>query len=847
MRAPLSWLREYADIPADATGEAVAEALVRAGLEVEEVVTVGADIHGPLVIGKVLAIEELTEFKKPIRFCRVEVGPQHGAIVDAQQTTVRGVICGASNFVVGDVVVVAPPGTVLPGGFEIASRETYGRLSDGMICSERELGLGQDHDGILVVVPDGRGNLTPGQDAGPILGLGDTIFDIAVTPDRGYCLSIRGLAREAATGFGVAFRDPGTDLSDLPAPAVSTQEPVNCRVEDFDGCDLFMLRTLVGFNPSAPSPYAMRRRLAMCGMRSVSLAVDITNYVMLELGQPLHAFDVNKLQGGIVVRRATLDEKLETLDHVVRDLDATDILITDDRGAISLAGTMGGTQTEIDDASTDLVIEAAHFSSSATALMSRRHKLSSEASRRFERGVDRMLPPYASARAIALLIENGGGMYIGATAVEAPHSPTAITIDPNLPGRVASLDISIDEVVAKLEAVGCEVTASGTELTVAPPTWRPDLTDPADLVEEVVRLIGYDNIPSRLPHAVVGRGLTRSQRLRRQVGRTLAGAGYTEVLSYPFVGAADLDALALPAEDPRRHMLELANPISTEQPGMRTTLVPGLLAVVRRNVGRGIDDVAIYEIGSVFHLRDGHLPQGVTDPPRPGVDRRPAADHIGELEALLPDQPMYLAVTLTGDREPAGWWGSARESLWADAIEAARLVADSVHADLTVRVGASPMPLHPGRCAELVVDGEVVGYAGELHPRVVQAMGLPPRTSVMELNLDLVLAASTEVVPGPRIDTYPVAKEDVALIVDEAIPAAAVEAALRAGAGELLESVRLFDVYTGAQVGEGKRSLAYALRFRAPDRTLSIDEVTTAREAAVASAAEQVGAVLRGA
>ena len=846
MRAPLSWLREYADIPTAATGDDVANALVRAGLEVEEVEAIGADIDGPLVIGRVISVEELTEFKKPIRYCQVDVGPNHGAVVDGVQTTTRGIICGASNFVAGDTVVIAPPGTTLPGGFTIGSRETYGRLSDGMICSERELGLGQDHAGILVLASDPNADHTPGDDAAPILGIGDTVFDIAVTPDRGYCLSIRGLAREAATSFDVEFRDPGVDLADLPAPAPSDQQPVNGLVEDFDAADLFMLRTLVGFDPSAPTPYAIRRRLTMCGMRSVSLAVDITNYVMLELGQPLHAFDVKKLQGDIVVRRARPEEKLETLDHVVRELDPTDILITDDRGAISLAGTMGGTETEIDDASTDLVIEAAHFSASATALASRRHKLSSEASRRFERGVDRMLAPYASARAIALLIESGGGTYIGATAVEAPHTSTTITLDAGLPGRVANLDIGPGEVVAKLEAVGCEVHIAESTLNVSPPTWRPDLTDPADLVEEVIRLIGYDNIPSRLPHAVVGRGLTRSQRQRRQVGRALAGAGYTEVLSSPFVGDAELDALALPDDDPRRNMLQLANPISTEQPGMRTTLVPALLAAVRRNIGRGIDDVAAYEMGSVFHLRDGQPTTGITNPPRPGVDHRPTQQQVSDLEALLPDQPMYLAVALTGNRERPGWWGTARESLWADAIEAARVVADSIHAELTVRAGATPMPLHPGRCAELVVDDQIVGYAGELHPRVVQAMGLPPRTAVMELNLDIVMNASPDVVPGPRIDTFPVAKEDVALIVDATVHAARVEAALRDGAGELLESVRLFDVYTGAQVGEGKRSLAYALRFRAPDRTLSVDEVTTAREAAVAEATSRVGAVLRG-
>ncbi len=838
MRVPLSWVREYVDLPSTETPESVGERLVTAGLELEAVHHVGDDVAGTLVVGRVGAIEELTGFKKPIRWCQVEVGPAYG---HPDTPGVRGIICGARNFAEGDLVVVALAGTVLPGGFEIASRETYGHVSDGMICSERELALGDDHDGIIVLPP---GTAEVGFDAGPVLGIGDAVLEFSITPDMGFCLSMRGIARELAHLYDAPLRDPGLELVELPAPVAGT--PHECAVDDLVGCDLFTMRTIVGFDPKAPSPYWMRRRLSMAGMRPVSLAVDVTNYVMLETGQPLHAFDRGKLRGPIVVRRALTGETLETLDHVVRELDGADLLITDDRGPIGLAGTMGGLDTEIDDDTNEIALEAAHFLAPAVAHMSRRHKLSSEAARRFERGVDHVLAPYASARAAALLLEHGGGTYVGMTAVEAAHEPTVVEMAVDLPSRVAGIDVGRVTVVQRLEAVGADVAdAGGDVLRVTPPTWRPDLTDPADLVEEVLRLGGYDAIPATLPAAPAGFGLTAAQRARRRVGRALAADGYVEALAYPFVGQADLDALRFPADDARRRLLLLANPLSDEQPGMRTTLLPGLLATLRRNVGRGTTDVALFETGAVALLRDGQGPRGVADPPRPAVTARPADEELAALESLLPAQPLHVAVALAGSRTPSGWWGEGTDASWADAVEAARLVADAVGSGLEVRRGSAPAPWHPGRCAELVLDERVIGYAGEVAPKVCETAGLPRRTAVMELDLGALIDAAVEVVPATSISTFPVAKEDVALVVDDSVAAADVETALADGAGPLLESIRLFDVYVGTQVGEGKRSLAYALRFRAPDRTLTVDEVAAARDAAVAAAHTAVGATMR--
>src|SRR5690606_4405734 len=393
--------------------------------------------------------------------------------------------------------------------------------------------------------------------------------------------------------------------------------------------------------------------------------------------------------------------------------------------------------------------------------------------------------------------------------------------------------------------IGCAVTVDGAELSVIPPTWRPDLTDPADLAEEVARLDGYDRIPSELPKAPPGRGLTAGQRRRRTVARALAEAGYVEALCYPFVGEAAWDAFRLPADDPRRKTVRLANPLSEEEPSLRTTLLPPLLATLRRNLGRlpeGSRDLALYEIGVVFHPRAG----SGDAPPRMGVDARPPADQLAAAESFVPDQPWHVAVVLTGDREPAGWWGPGRPADWADAVQAARTVlsAAGVASDRVGVRGVAYPPWHPGRCAEVSVDGTPVGHAGELPPTACEALEGPRRTCATAPRLGLAPLPGGRL--APRCSTFPPALIDVALLVDEAVPAAEVRAALVAGAGELLESARLFDVYTGAQVGEGRRSLAYKLTFRASDRTLTVEEAVAARDRAVAEAAQRFGAELRG-
>ena len=830
MRVPVSWLRDYVALPHEMSGRDVAALLLSVGFEVEGVETVG-DVRGQLVVGRVQSIEELTEFKKPIRWCQVEVGAANGA----QDTPgIRGIVCGARNFNEGDLVVVALAGTTLPGDFTIATRETYGHISDGMLCSARELGLGEDHSGIIILDP---GSAEVGADAFPILGLGDEVLEIAVTPDRGYALSMRGIAREAAIAAGVPFTDPADQLPELP---VASGQAVQAASADKEACDLLVLRTLEGFDPKSPTPGFIKSRLAAVGVRSISLAVDVTNYVMFELGQPLHAFDADKISGSITARRATAGETLETLDHVSRTLDSDDLVIADDSAALSLAGTMGGSSTEISETTTRIVIEAAHFDSVVVARMSRRHKLSSESSRRFERGVDRMIPPVASARAAQLLIEHGGATYAGTTAVETAPDIATISFDPQLTARVSGHTYDNQNIASILRALGCEIVETGSLWQVKAPSWRPDLADPIDLVEEIIRIDGYDKVPTTLPTAPSGRGLTDAQKLRRRVGVFLAGRGLVEVRNYPFMGENELDDLTIAAADVRRNTVKLANPLSDEQPLMRTTLLPGLVAAVNRNTSRGFADVALFEIASVsFAVANS------SDVPRPSVLAKPEQSEIAKLQALVPNQPTHVGAVITGALQASGWWGSSTTATWREAIEI--VVALATELGIEVQIQAADVgPWHPGRCALIKSGDVVIGHAGELSPRVTASTGLPARSVAFEVNLDELVRLADTTPTAPRIWTYPVAKEDIALVVPKTVAVGDLLACIKDAAGELLEDVKLFDIYTGAPIPDGQQSLAFALRFRSADRTLSADEVASARMAAVLATSEKFGAVLRG-
>ena len=880
---PIEWLREHVDVPAGLSAEQLAADLVRVGLEEERIVPPA--VTGPLVVGKVLTREAKEQSNgKVINYCRVDVGPEHndapGTGKEPSELPSRGIVCGAHNFDVGDYVVVCLPGAVLPGDFRIAARKTYGHVSDGMICSARELGIGEDHSGIIVLQQwlaehghESEEPPAPGTDAIGILGLGEEVLEINVTPDRGYCFSMRGVAREYSHSTGARFTDPAdaTDTGLYPnglAPAgeggFDVVVPEDPRpIHGRPGCDRYVARLVRGIDPSAPSPAWMQDRLTAAGMRPISLAVDVTNYVMLDLGQPLHAFDAGKLAAPIVVRRAHEGERLTFLDDVTRTLDPEDLVISDSpeaegSRALVLAGVFGGALSEVDADTRDVLIEAAHFDPVSVARSSRRHKLPTESSKRNERGVDTELAPIAAQRAVDLLVEYGGGSAEPvATDVNRTRAPEAIIMRSDAAERLTGVAYGTDRVTELLTTIGCTVERSGSAedgtplLTVTPPTWRPDLTGPAHLVEEIARLDGYDSIPVIVPTAPAGTGLSVDQRARRDVVRALADAGLTQVLSYPFIGDVH-DLLEIPDADPRRQTVRLANPLAEDAPYLRTSVLDSLVEVARRNVSRGLTDVAVFEVGSVTH------PAGTAPAPIPGTGNRPSDAELAALRAGIPAQPTHVGAVMTGEHERSGVLGTGRPWDWADAVEVVRTVAGALGVEVAVSAPEQPhAPWHPGRTAEIrlpgrrrgkeIEPGTLVAHAGELHPRVVRALGLPERACAVEIDLDPLLEAARSVgaLQVKPVSTFPAAKEDIALVVDEAITAAQVEDLVRQAAGDLAEEVRLFDVFRGAQLGEGKKSLAVSLVLRAPDRTLTAEETAGVRKRVVKRAAKLLGAELR--
>jgi phenylalanyl-tRNA synthetase beta chain len=848
---PLSWLAEYTDLAPGARGADVAESLVSVGLEEEDLH--GGEITGPLVVGRVLDfVEEPQKNGKTIRWCTVDVGQNGQMLTEGKH---QEIVCGALNFEVGDLVVVVLPGAVLPGGFAISARKTYGHVSNGMICAEDEIGLGDDHEGIIVLTEllgeEHVAGVKPGDDAIELLGLGEETVETNVTPDRGYCFSVRGLAREYWHSQGSpagGFRDPVA----IDTPAANDRGyPVrladDAPLEGREGCDRYVARIIRGIDPNRPSPSWMQKRLVEMGMRPISLAVDVTNYVMLAVGQPLHAFDADKLSGPIVVRRARAGETLTTLDDVERTLSPEDLLITDNgEHLLAIAGVMGGASSEIDEGTTNVLIESAHFDPTTIARSSRRHRLVTEASKRYERGVDPAIPAAAAQLAVSLLLQYGGGVVDeGVTDVDHTTPRTAYRLDTTEPSRIIGLDYSRERVVQILTDLGCTVepdgAGHGSHVMVTPPSWRPDLEDGPDYAEEVARIDGYNRIPSVVPAPTGGQGLTHGQKARRLVANVLAGAGYTEVLSYPFVAEELADQLMLPADDDRRTAVRLANPLSEERPLLRTTVLSSLVDVLRRNVSRGHKDVGIYELGLVF--RPGG-PLGKA--PIPSIESRPDDATLDALYAAVPAQPRRAGILATGQIETAGWWGPGRAADWSDMVSAVEAVASALALDVVVSNDPDHAPWHPGRCARITLaDGTLVGHAGELHPKVLAALDLPPRTVAAEFDVDVLTAASDRAVQARPLPTFPPAHTDIALLVRRDVAAADVEAALRAGAGEDLEGVVLFDVYEGERIEAGHKSLAYRLTFRAADRTLTTDEVNGFRDAAVAAAAEATGAVQR--
>jgi phenylalanyl-tRNA synthetase beta chain len=819
VKVPISWLRELVKIPKSVSISDLQEAFISLGFEVEGIEIFG-DVTGDLLVGEVVSIKTLDQFKKPIRYCQVKIG----------QTT-RGIVCGATNFEVGAKVVVALPGSTLPGGFEIQARKTYDHLSDGMICSEKELGISDGHEGILVL----NKSVKTGTDAKQLLGLGEAVFDLSVLPDRGYALSMRGIAREIAAYFNLKFNDPVK----LYSPVREKPRVTKAKIGATKHVSTFALVTLSDVDPQADTPEFIKQRLNQMGMRAISLPVDVTNYVMLEFGQPLHAFDRKLIKGAVSARFARAGEKIKTLDGVVRSLKESDLVIADEKRAISLAGVMGGENSEINSKTKQIVLEAATFDPATISTTARRLGLTSEASKRFERGVDYQLAQIAARRAAELLVKYGGGRILGASVKSKPVKNPTISLSFDQTRDVSGLAITNKQIIKTIEKIGARFSVNSKGLRVSVPSWRSDLEIENDLIEEVLRIFGYKYIPSRLPQAPSGKGLTKQQKLNRNIGRVMASLSSHEVLNYPFISESDLKKNMIESKDERANLVKLKNPLNDDVPYLRSFLLPGLMQTAQRNLSRGNFDFSIFEIGQVFiaHKKQRKLPEiGIGFAPKKIIQR--------EIDSALPLSRNHIAVLNIGESVKSSWWGSGVNHSWITITQQLTNLMNQLGINFEIRKIAHA-PWHPARAAEIVINGEVVGHVGELHPKTCQQYLLPDQVSAMEINMDLIHASSTGARKYQEIGKMPYALEDIAFLVDETVSAFKVQDSLKRAGGSVVESVNLFDVYTGEQLTKGKKSLAFRILLRAQDKTLTAEDLKLIRDRMIRRVSDDYQAVIR--
>ena len=795
MKLSISWIKEYVELSKNINDQQIINKLVELGFEIE-----GEEIFGPvkgdLKVGKVKEIQELNEFKKPIRYCKVDIGNK-----------ILEIICGARNFKVDDLVIVAPPGTILPGDFKIGVRETYGKKSEGMICSAKELGMGDDHEGILVL----KDKIKEGSDAKKILFLGEKVIDISVLPDRGYAMSVRGIARELATGFKAKFNDP----VDEKLPRVPKSKKLKTKINTKKASKIALVR-VENYDPKSNTPQFIKNRLIQSGYRAISLPVDLTNYFMIQMGQPLHAFDADKIQGLVSIRQAKVNEKIETLDHTKRILDSNDLVIADSKKSLSVAGIMGGFESEISESAKNLVIESAIFDRESISRTARKLKLQSEASKRFERGTDYEINEIAAIKTAAYLAKYGNGNIEGCAVVKKNIGKKRIKFDSSEIKRLIGLEIDKGTVKLILNNLGIKTRVSGKLIDCLIPSWRHDLTNSADLVEEIIRIYGYDKIKSALPNPILSATDEKVLFSQKRVGIKLAALNMHEVLNYPFVSENDFVN-----QKDFDQAIQIANPLSEEESFLRTSLLPGLLKASKRNLSRGQENIAIFELGSIF-LKPKNLRHKIL---KIGVNKRPSIKDLSLLDALLPNQPKYVSGIFCGktsnnlkEIDSYTW----RDSIW---VVMEVLIEFGITYDVNNAVDGN---FHPGRCAIFKNKETIFGYAGEIHPKIVDKYGIDDKVFGFELNLDF-LGSHQAIKLAPKFSNMPVVKEDFAFVVDKKIKAVDIRNTIKSVKPEIIETVKLFDVYEGKNLGEGKKSLAFNIRYRDENKTLSTDEISQLR------------------
>jgi phenylalanyl-tRNA synthetase beta chain len=795
MRVPLSWLREFT--PVDDDPDAMATKLSMFGLKVDEVIHVGQGISG-VVVGEVRAMREHPNADN-LMLVRAYDG-----------TAERDIVCGARNYVVGDRVPMALPGAHLPNGMEIERRVVRGETSDGMLCSARELQIADDHSGILILDPDAP----VGKDLVSALDLDDVIFDLDITGNRPDALSILGVARDVAILYELPLTVPPADVTEA---GPETESLASVTINDARGCPRYLARVIENVT-LGPSPWWMRRRLMAAGMRPISNVVDVTNYVLLERGHPLHAFDLDKLAGSaIVVRHARKGEKILTLDGQERALTKEDVLICDAERPVAIAGVMGGAETEVSEATSRILLESAWFAPDRIAHTVRRLGMRSEASVRFEHGADVDNVPPAAARAAGLLASLAGGTVArGALDVyPKPITRKPIRVRVGRANALLGIDAPAGKMTGLLSALGCNVEASRTTLRVTPPSWRPDIVIEENVVEEIGRLYGYENIPETLPRGGRVGGLNLHQRRRQVARRALLGAGLSEAQTLSLLPPGFADRAGLPDNHPMRGRLKLSNPLSEEESVLRPSLVPGLLLAAQRNAARSALPVTLFEIGIVF---------------APGSDNK-----VTETERL--------AFVLTGPTL-ATWYAPSRDLDFSDGRGILETLAEGLGVgDVSFsEIDGSGLG-HPGRSTSVFVDAREAGTLFELHPKVTEVFDLPKRVVVCELDVEALFEGISESVaaPPPR---YPGVARDIALIVPERTRIRDVEDVIRRAGGERLVLLYLFDIYRGEQVPEGTMSLALSMYLRDPERTLTDADADAVMDA-VGRAASGAGWTIR--
>ncbi len=801
MRVPLGWLSEWVDLPSSV--EDLEERLTMAGLEIEEILLTGPDLSG-LRVGHVVEHARHPDAER-LSVCKVDLG-------DGEPLEI---VCGAHNVAAGQKVAVATHGTVLPGGEQVKRAKIRGVPSNGMICSDREMHLGDDHEGIRVLDPDAP----VGAPLGEVLRCGETVFDVAITPNRGDWVSMLGIAREVRAHYGGEIRTPPSELSESERLA---SEDIRVEIDDRTGCHRYVARVVRGIEMGS-SPEWLRERLEAAGLRSINPVVDVTNLVLLEFGQPLHAFDLAKLRGGVVrVRAAEQGEKIVTLDGHTRELCPEDLVIADAEGAIAIAGVMGGFESEVGAETREVLIESAHFQPSRVRRTARRLGLQTDASYRFERGLDREGCGRAAARAARLIQELSGGT-VSKGVVEVLGEPPPVTeeirLDPSRANRLLGTAIPDEEMIELLSRLDIEARrAEEGTLLCRPPSYRNDLHLPADLIEEVARLHGYDRIPATLPEgAFSGVDVLPRRRLMLEVSQSLQGSGLTEVMTFPAARPGDPDALQLAPDDRRRRAVELLNPIQSTDSVLRTTLVPSLLRATQANLRRQVERLRLFEVSRVFLARE--------------------ADD-------LPEEPLQ-AVAVLSDAEGASLWESTEVPIFFRAKGVGeRLLADLGH-PWTFRAGTSEPYLHPSAAGEFCIGEGSVAAVGELHPETAARFEIKAPTAMLVVDLEALGRIPRQDPQYREVSYHPSVRRDLAVLLDRATQAGEVLEAIRKTGGAALTSVEVFDRWEGMGVPEGKVSLTFRLVFQRADRNLTDPEVAKATDRIINLLAHRFGGELR--